>query len=105
MCLYPLDKMEWLSVRINILLNYSHSFNHADVPQHFLCDVVLNTFYLINHMSYLILENKISHSILFPHEYLHHLPLQVFGLHALFTIFSRYDKLSMSHKCVFFRIH
>ena len=51
----------------------------GDVPQHFWDDVVLSACYLINHMSSSVLENKIHHSILFPQEPLHHLPLKVFG--------------------------
>jgi len=38
-------------------------------------------YYLIDCMSSSILDNKIPHSILFPHEPLHLLPLKVFGSH------------------------
>jgi len=52
---------------------------HGLVPQSFWGDVVLTTCYLINRMSSSVLDNKIPHSILFPHELLHPLPLKVFG--------------------------
>jgi len=47
---------------------------HDDVPQRFWGDVVLSACYLINRMPSSVLENKISHSILIPHEPLHPLP-------------------------------
>jgi len=49
------------------------------VPQRFWGDIILSVCYLINRMSSSILNNKIPHSILFPHEPLHLLPLKVFG--------------------------
>jgi len=75
---------------------------HSDVPQHF-WSVVLSACYLINRMSSSVLENKISHSILFPHEPLHPLPIKVFGSTCYVNNFSPgLDKLSVrSHKCVF----
>jgi len=50
-----------------------------------------------------VLENKIPHSILFPHESLHLLPPKVFGSTCFVHNFSPgLDKLSArSHKCVF----
>jgi len=42
-------------------------------------DVILTTWCLNNHMSSLVLDNKIPHSILFSHEPLHSLPLKFFG--------------------------
>jgi len=76
---------------------------HGGVPQRFWGDVILSACYLTNCKSFTILNNKISHSILFPHEPFHLLPLKVFGsscfvhnfgpgLHKLFV---------RSHKCVF----
>jgi len=52
---------------------------HSGVPQRFWGDVVLSVCYLINSMTFSILKNKIPHSILFPCEPLHPLPLKVFG--------------------------
>jgi len=51
----------------------------------------------------LVLENKISHSILFPHESLHTLPPKVFGSTCyVHNICFGIDKLSTrSHKWVF----
>ena len=51
---------------------------HGGVPQRFWGDVILSACYLINRMSSLVLNNKLPHSILFPHEPLHLLPLKVF---------------------------
>ena len=50
-----------------------------------------------------ILDNKIPHSILFPHDPLHSLPPKVFGSTCFVHNFSvGFDKLSpKSHKCVF----
>ena len=50
-----------------------------------------------------ILENKIPHSILFPHEPLHPLPFKVFGFTCFVHNFcSGLGKLFVrSHKCVF----
>jgi len=66
-------------------------------------DVVLSVYYLINHMSSLILDNKIIHSILFSHEPLHPLSLKVFGSTCFVHNFSPdLDKLyDRSQKCVF----
>jgi len=76
---------------------------HGDVPQRFWGDVVLSACYLINRMSSLVLDNKIPHSILFPHDPLHSLPPKVFGSTCIVHNFSLdLDKLShKSHKCVF----
>ena len=52
---------------------------HGGVPQWFWGDVVLSACYLINRTPSLVLNNQIPHSILFPHEPLHPLPLKVFG--------------------------
>jgi len=54
-------------------------------------------------MSSSVLENKILHSVLFPHESLHLLPPKVFGSTCFVHNFSlELDKLSVqSHKCVF----
>ena len=59
---------------------------HGDVPQHFWGDV-LSACYLINRMTSSVLENKIPHSILFPHKPLHPYHLKLLGLHVMFTIF------------------
>jgi len=76
---------------------------HGGVPQYFWSDAILSACYLINHMSSSVLENKIPHSILFPHESLHPLPPKVFGSKCFVHNFSfGLDKLSArSHKCVF----
>jgi len=76
---------------------------HGDVPQRFWCDVVLSACYLINRMSSSVLDNKILHSILFPHDRLHSLPPKVFGSICFVHNFSPgLDKLSpKSQKCVF----
>jgi len=52
---------------------------HSDVPRRFWGDVVLSACYLINRMSSLVLDEKILHFILFPHDPLHSLPPKVFG--------------------------
>jgi len=54
-------------------------------------------------MSYSVLNNKIPHSILFPLEPLHLLPLKIFGSSCFVQNFgSGLDELSpRSHKCVF----
>jgi len=76
---------------------------HGEVSEHFWGDAILTTCYLINRMSSTILKNNIPHSILFPHEPLHPLPLRVFGSTCFVHNFSPgLDKLSpRSHKCVF----
>jgi len=76
---------------------------HGGVPQRFWGDVILSTCYLINRMLSSVLNNKIPHSILFPHEPLHLLPLKVFGSGCFVHNFGLgIDKLStQSHKCVF----
>ena len=50
-----------------------------------------------------VLDNKILHSVLFPHDPLHSLPPKVFGSTCFVHNFSPgLDKLSpKSHKCVF----
>jgi len=76
---------------------------HSDVPQRFWGDVVLSACYVINHMLSLVLENKIPHSILFPHEPLHPLSPKAFGSTCYVHNFCfGLDILSaQSHKCVF----
>jgi len=71
--------MGWLSTRIDILWKLLTLLIHDGVSQRFWGDVILSACYLINHMSSSVLKNKIPHSILFPHEPLHPLPLKVFG--------------------------
>jgi len=51
---------------------------HSGVPQRFWGDAILSACYLINRMPSSVLNNKVPHSILFPHEPLHLLPLKVF---------------------------
>jgi len=76
---------------------------HGGVPQRFWGDAILSACYLSNGMTSSILNNKIPHSILFPHEPLHLLPLKVIGSSCFVHNFgSDLDKLSArSHKCVF----
>jgi len=76
---------------------------HGGVPQYFWGDAILSACYLINRMSSSVLKNKISHSILFPHESLHLLLPKVFGSTCFVHNFSPgLDKLfAQSHKCVF----
>ena len=76
---------------------------HGEVPEHFWGDAILTACYLINRMPSSVLKNNIPHSILFPHEPLHPLPLRVFGSTCFVHNFSPgLDKLSpRSHKCVF----
>ena len=76
------------------------------VPQCFWSDTIPSACYLINRIPSSVLENKIPHSILFPHESLHVLPHKVFGSTCCVHNFSpRLDKLYVrSHKCVF-RVH
>jgi len=73
--------------------------------EYFWDDAILSACYLTNRMSYLVLDNKVPHSILFPHEPLHPLPLKFFGSTCFVHNFSPgFDKLSpRSHKCVFSR--
>jgi len=42
-------------------------------------EAILTACYFINHMPSLVLDNKIPHFTLFPHESLYPLPLKVFG--------------------------
>jgi len=76
---------------------------HGDVPEPFWGDVILTACYLISRMSSSVLKNNIHHSILFPHEPLHPLPLRVFRSTCFVHNFSSgLDKLfPRSHKCVF----
>jgi len=76
---------------------------HGEVPEHFWGDAILTTCYLINRMPSSVLKNNIPHSILFPHEPFHPLPLRVFGSTCFVHNFSPgLDKLSpRSYKCVF----
>jgi len=76
---------------------------HGDVPQYFWGDVVLSACYLINRIPSSVLDNKILHSILFPHDPLHSLPPKVFGSTCFVQNFSPglYKLSPKSHKCVF----
>ena len=76
---------------------------HGQVPSRFWGDAVLTACYLINRMPSSVLDNKIPHSVLFPQDPLHPLPLRVFGSTCFVHDFSPgLDKLSpRSHKCVF----
>ena len=68
---------------------------HGNVPEKFWGDAILTTCYLINRMPSWVLKNNIPHSILFPHEPLHPLPLRVFGSTYFVHNFSpSLDKLS-----------
>jgi len=75
----------------------------GEVPQSFWGDAIFTSCYLINRMPFSVLNNKIPHSILFPHEPLHPLPLKVFGSTCFLHNFSPgLDKLSpRSHRYVF----
>lgn len=70
----------------------------------FLGDAVLSACYHISCMPSSV--NKISHSILFSYEPIHHLPLKDFESTCFVHSFSvSLDKLSLrSHKCVFLRL-
>ena len=76
---------------------------YGEIPEHFWGDAILTTCYLINHMPSSVLKNTIHHSIIFPHEPFHPLPLRVFGSTCFVHNFNPgLDKLSpRSHKCVF----
>jgi len=76
---------------------------HGDVPQHSWGDAVLSACYLINHMPSSILDDKIPHFILFPHDSLYSLPPKGFGSTCfVHNVSPGLDKLSpMSHKCIF----
>ena len=76
---------------------------HGAIPSHFWGDAVLTACYLINRMPFSVLHNQVPHSILFPHDPLHPLPLKVFGSTCFVHDFSLgLDKLSLrAHKCVF----
>ena len=55
--------------------------------EYFWDDAILSACYLTNRMSYLVLDNKVTQFILFPHKPLHPLPLKFFlDLHVLFII-------------------
>ena len=68
---------------------------HGEVHQHFWSDVILIACYLINRMSFLVLDNKIP------------LPLKVFGSICFVHNFDLgLDKLSLRRqKCVFFWVY
>jgi len=76
---------------------------HGDVPQHFLVDAILNACYLINHVPFSILDNKIPHYILFLDEPLHLLSSKIFWSTCFIHNFDlSLDKLfPISRKCVF----
>ena len=76
---------------------------HYAVPSHFWGDAVLTACYFINRMPSSVLHNQVPHSILFPHDPLHPLPLKAFGSTCFVHDFSPgLDKLSpRAHKCVF----
>jgi len=78
---------------------------HGEVLEHFWGDAIFSACYLINCMHSSVLKNTIPHSILFPHEPFHPLPLRVFRSTCFVHKFSPgLDKLSpKSHKCVFLR--
>jgi len=102
MCLYTSTKCG--SCKNRHLIKTSHTILiYGDVPQRFWGHVVLSACYLINCMSSSILDDKILHSILFPHDPLHSLPPKVFGCTCFVHNFSpSLDKLSpKSPKCVF----
>ena len=52
---------------------------HRKVPQRFLGDATLATYYLINRMQSSILHDQIPHSIIFPNQPLLCTPPRVFG--------------------------
>ncbi|XP_050914846.1 protein SHORTAGE IN CHIASMATA 1 isoform X4 [Lathyrus oleraceus] len=80
---------------------------HGNVPLRFWGDVVLTACYLINRMLSSVLNNKISHSIIFPNFPLHPIPPRVFGSTCFVRNLSPgLDKLSaQSLKCVFLGYH
>jgi len=75
---------------------------HGAVPSHFWGDAVFTACYLINRIPSSVLHNQVPHSILFPHDPLHPLPLKVFGSTCFVHDFSPgLDKLSpRAHKYV-----
>ena len=76
---------------------------HSHAPFHFWADAVLTACYLINRMPSSVLQNEISHSILFPTRPLYSLPLRVFGCTCfVHNLSPGNDKLSArSIKCIF----
>ena len=76
---------------------------HGEVLEIFWGDAILTACYLINRMPSSVLKNNIPHSILFPHDPFHPLPLRVFRSACFVHNFSPgFDKLCpRSHKCVF----
>jgi len=79
---------------------------HGDVPQRFWGNVVLSACYLINRMPSLVLDDKIPHSILFPHDPFHSLSTKVFGSTCFVHNFSpTHDKLSPNSQICLFRVH
>lgn len=86
------------------LVETIHTFLiHGEVPQHFWGYVILIACYIINQVSSSILNNKISHSILFAYAPLHPISLKVFRSTRFVHNFGlSFDKLSpKSYKCVF----
>jgi len=102
--LAPLHKMGWLGAIIDILLKQlAHFLIHGEVPQHFLGDVILTAYYLINCMTSSILNKKNFHFILFLHESVHSLPLKVFGSTCFVHNFSPHlDCYLLDHTNVFY---
>jgi hypothetical protein len=80
---------------------------HGNVPSQFWGDAVLTACYLINRMPSSVLDDKIPHSIIFPHSPLHPLPPRVFGSTCfVHNLSPGLDKLSArSLKCVFLGYH
>ena len=67
---------------------------HHKVPQRFLGDAILAACYLINRMSSFVLQDQISHSIIFPNQPLFYLPSRVFDcVHFVHILTPRQDKL------------
>ena len=88
---------------------------HHKVPQHFLGNVTLVAYYLINRIPSSILHDQITHSIFLPNQPLFCLPLHVFGcvffVHILTPgqdefsakvtecVFLSYSRLQRGYRC------
>jgi len=77
-CAYTPQQIGWLSSKIDISFKQLTLLIHVKVPLYFWGDVILTSCYLINHMPFLVLDNKIPHFILLSHEPFHPLSLKVF---------------------------